>query len=451
MDGGSKQMNKSLRRQLSGWIAVVAVMSGIVAGICSFFQAFREAQELQDDQLHQVALLVGRSGKTVEPWAGMTAAEENRDPDARIIIRYLGSPEQEGASDSPAALPAIPSNLPEGFQTITSRGDAWRLFVRTLPSGRRIAVGQLTAVRNETARDSGLRTLIPVLLLVPFLIVLTALVVRRSLIPVTELSHLLDQRDDTNLTKLPEVGVPEEIRPFVVSINGLMHRLDEALEQQRRFIADAAHELRSPITALTLQAENLERSVSSQERSERLQQLKNGLARTRTLLNQLLSLARHQSSVDLAVELRVDQLVREVLEDMMPIAAAKGIDLGCERLDEIIVIAPADALAILVRNAVDNAVRYTPAGGTVDVELFREEGQVIFQVIDSGRGIPAGEEERLFEPFYRVVGTDETGSGLGLAIVQSIANRLGGTVTLCNRQDGHGALFRYAQSQFNAK
>jgi two-component system OmpR family sensor kinase len=444
MDGGSKQINKSLRRQLSGWIAVVTIISGFTAGGCSYFLAFREAQELQDDQLQQVALLVGRSGRAVEPWAGITKAEEDRDPDALIIIRSLGAPAQEAQPGQLACLPEVPSNLPDGFQNISNQDDMWRLFVRTLPSGTRIAVGQLTAIRNDTAQDSGLRTLIPVLLLVPFLILLTSWIVRRSILPVTELTHLLDQRDDTNLTKLPEVDVPAEIRPFVVSINALMHRLAEVLELQRRFIADAAHELRSPLTALTLQAENLERSVSFQERSERLQQLKNGLTRTRTLLNQLLSLARQQTSILSAADLRFDQLVRQVLEDMMPIAAAKGIDLGCGRLDEVTVTAPADSLSILVRNAIDNAVRYTSAGGKVDVELYNEQGQVIFQVSDNGPGIPIGEEERLFEPFYRVMGTDETGSGLGLAIVRSISDRLGGTVTLRNREGSRGAVFRYA-------
>ena len=436
-------MNTSLRRQLSGWIAVVTIISGIAAGACSFFLAFQEAQELQDDQLRQVALLVGRSGNVVNPSAGAVGNIDVSDPDARIIIRTLGTAPQSGQRGRAAALAMIPSNLPEGFQSIDRRGDVWRMFIHTLPSGKRIAVGQLTEIRNETARDSGLRTLIPVLLLVPFLTMLITWIVRRSLAPVTELSHLLDKRDDTNLTKLPEIGIPEEIKPFIASINGLMRRLAEALEQQRRFIADAAHELRSPLTALTLQAENLERSVSPQERSERLQQLQKGLTRTCTLLNQLLSLARQQSGVVSAGELRLDHIVRQVLEDMMPVAAAKGIDLGCERLDNVVVTASADALAILVRNAVDNAIRYTPSGGTVDVELYRENGHLALQVSDSGPGIPPGEEERLFEPFYRVMGSDETGSGLGLAIVRSIADRLGGTVTLRNRESGNGAVFRF--------
>lgn len=443
MDGGSETMNTSLRRRLTGWIALVTIVSGIVAGGYSFRRAFREAQELQDDQLEQVALLVGHSGKAVEPWAEITEAEKRHDPDARVIIIPLETQVPAGQTTSPVARPWIPPNLPEGFQTIDIQGESWRLFVRTLPSGTRIAVGQPTAVRNETARNSGLRTMVPVLLLVPFLSLLTAWIVRRSLAPVIALSGLLDQRDDTNLATLPERSVPEEIRPFVTSINGLMQRLEEALAQQRRFIADAAHELRSPVTALTLQAENLERSDHPGEREERLRQLREGLARTRSLLDQLLALARQQASAVPATELRLDRLVRQVLEDLVPMAAAKGIDLGCERLEEIIVTAPADALTILVRNAVDNAIRYTPSGGIVDVELYRGEGQVVFQVTDSGRGIPPGEEERIFEPFYRIVGTEETGSGLGLAIVRSIADRVGGTVTLHNREDGAGALFRY--------
>ena len=443
MDGGPKQMNKSLRRQLSGWIAAVTIISGIVAGGCSFFLTLQEACELQDDQLRQLALLVDRSGASTDTWASPVGNFDESDPDARIIICTLGPPSQGRESGQPATLAEIPVSLPDGFQAIDSHGDAWRLFVRTLPSGKRIAVGQLTEIRNEIPRNSGLRTLIPVLLLIPFLTFLTAWIIRRSLSPVTNLSHLLDQRDDSNLAKLPEIGVPEEIKPFVVSINSLMQRLGEVLQQQRRFIADAAHELRSPLTALTLQAENLEHGDSPQERSQRLQQLKNGLARTRSLLDQLLSLARQQSCVVSAVELHFDRIVRQVLEDLMPMAAAKGIDVGCERLEDVVVNAPAEGLSILVRNAVDNAIRYTPAGGTVDVKLYHVGGQVILLVSDNGPGVPTGEEERLFEPFYRVMGSDETGSGLGLAIVHSIADRLGGTATLRNRENGCGALFTY--------
>jgi two-component system OmpR family sensor kinase len=427
---------------------LVTIISGLVAGAYSFYVAFREAQELQDDQLQQIALVVERSGK-VEPWAGLTEAEKKHDPDARIVIAPLGEQIPAGQDLPQVARPWVPLDLKEGFQTINSQGENWRLFVRTLPSGARIAVGQPTAVRNDAARGSGLRTMVPVLLLVPFLGVLTAWIVRRKLAPVIGLSRVLDQRDDTNLTMLPEGDVPVEILPFVTSINDLMRRLDETLAQQRRFIADAAHELRSPLAALTLQTENLAQSGPTEEREERLRQLRLGLSRTSSLLDQLLSLARQQSCVAPATELHLDCLVRQVLEDLMPLAAAKGIDLGCERLDNVVMVASREPLLVLMRNAVDNAVRYTQIGGKVDVELHIENGQVVFQVADNGRGIPRGEEQRIFEPFYRVMGSQETGSGLGLAIVRSIVDRVGGTVTLNNRSDGTGAVFRYVCRESN--
>ncbi len=233
-------MNHSLRRRLSLWIAGVTILSGLAAGICSFYLAFREAQELQDEQLRQVTLLVERSGKTPGEWVIPAGTAKDYDPEGRIVVGLLGT-----AGDHPD-LPALPRSLPEGFQTLKSDGTAWRLFVQTLPSGTRLAAGQMTAVRNEVARDSGLRTLVPILLLVPALSLLAAWIIRRGLRPVTQLSQQLDQRDDTNLAAIAASRVPAEILPFVNSINGLMQRLAAALDQQRRFIADAAHEALAP-------------------------------------------------------------------------------------------------------------------------------------------------------------------------------------------------------------
>lgn len=439
MDGGSQPVNGSLRRRLSLWIAGVTIASGLAAGLCSYLMAFREAQELQDDQLRQMALLLGRHAQTSDAWMSPMGSIDHNDPDARIVISPLGNVPR------PPKLPPLPTTLPEGFQTLDNHGTAWRLFVFTLPSGMRLATGQMTAVRNEIARDSALFTLIPILLLVPTLSFLAAWVIRHTLMPVTHLSHQLDRRDDTNLAAVSAVSVPSEIRPFVIAINGLMQRLAAALEQQRRFIADAAHELRSPLTALTIQAENLEHGISSPEGKLRVMQLKAGLERAGKLLEQLLSLARHQSCAAPAVEVLFSHLVRQVIEDYMPFAAGKRIDFGCERFEEITLTAPSEDLLVLARNAVDNALRYTPPGGTVDVSLYRDKEDVVFQVDDTGPGIPEGEEERMFEPFYRVTGNNETGSGLGLTIIRSIADRLGGTVTLCNREGGTGARFRYRQ------
>lgn len=440
MDGGSQPMNASLKRKLSLWIAGVTIVSGLVAGCASFYLAFREAQELQDDQLRQVALLIGRSGRTLNDWAGVPDSVDDTDPDARIIVADLGKTGQN------SGIPAISPTLTEGFQTFESHGVAWRLFVRTLPSGNRIATGQMTAVRNETARDSGLRTLFPILLLVPSLALLASWVIRRALAPVMSLSEQLDRRDDGNLLPIPDSGVPSEIKPFVSAINALMQRLEVALAQQRRFIADAAHELRSPLTALLVQAENLEYGSSSPKAKERAQQLKAGLERAAKLLEQLLNLARCQNTATPAQEFRFDDMVRQVMADYMPLTLSKQIDFGSKRFEQVSVVGPAEDLKMLVRNAIDNALRYTPDNGTVDVSLYQDNGQMVFMVEDNGPGIPAEEAERVFEPFYRVMGSGETGSGLGLAIVRSIADRLGGTVELRNRTGSQGTRFCYRQS-----
>ena len=433
-------MSHSLRRQLSLWIAGITLLCAMAAGIGSSYLAFREAQELQDDQLRQVALLVERSGGTPVDWVIPAGGANDDDPEGRLVVGLL---RQAGRQ---RGLPSLPSNLPDGLQTRESGGAVWRLYVHTLPGGERLAVGKLTTVRDEVALGSGLRTLIPILLLIPLLSLLAAWVIQRGLQPVTRLSRQLDERDDANLLPLPTERVPVEIHSFVTSLNGLMRRLAAALDQQRRFIADAAHELRSPLTALSLQAENLEPALASPTGRERLAQLKSGLERSRQLLDQLLSLARRQSGSGPAVELSVDLVVRQVIEDAMPLATARQIDLGSPRLEPIKLVAPYEDLLVLVRNAVDNALRYTGAGGSVDVSLFREVDQLVFLVEDSGAGIPAGEEGRLFEPFYRVPGNAEPGSGLGLAIIRSIAERLGGRATLGNREGTTGARFCYRQA-----
>jgi len=437
-------MNRSLHGRLSGWIAAVTIITGIAAGACSFYLAFNEARELQDGQLRQVALLIDQFDDVVREWGGSKTGDDT-EHDARLVVIPLGGSGGSVAQGDSGISLHLPPNLPEGFQTQDSSGTEWRLYVHTLSTGQRIAVGQRTAVRDEQALDSSEYTLIPILILLPTLMVLIAWIIKRTLSPVMNLSAQLDNRDDTNLAPLSDSGLPSEIEPFVISLNGLMNRLGKAIEQQRRFIADAAHELRSPLTALTVQAANLRNTALSPEGEERVMALESGLSRIRTLLEQLLNMARHQISSSNHSEVDLTRLIRQVIEDVMPDASNKGIDLGCGRLENVRLNASNGELDVLIRNAVDNAVRYTPAGGVVDVSLYRDGDRVVFQVEDNGPGIPSGAENRVFEPFYRVVGSGQTGSGLGLAMVRDIADRLGGTATLENRENGSGAVFRYTQ------
>jgi two-component system OmpR family sensor kinase len=225
--------------------------------------------------------------------------------------------------------------------------------------------------------------------------------------------------------------LPTEIRPFVVAINRLLARVAQSMETQRRFIADAAHELRSPMTALSLQAERLKASPMPTQAVERLLPLSSGIERSRQLIDQLLALAAAQSTAERSqTTVSVLEVYRRVLEDLLPLAERKNIDIGVESSEDVQLVINEMDLLILVKNLADNAIRYTPCGGRVDLSVERVQDTVILQVKDCGPGIASDEQMRVFDPFYRTVGTEEAGSGLGLSIVKAIAERTGARVHL---------------------
>jgi two-component system OmpR family sensor kinase len=271
----------------------------------------------------------------------------------------------------------------------------------------------------------------PLVILVPVLLLVLGFVVRRMFRPLTTLARDLDTRTDNDFSELSGAALPSEIVPFVVAINRLLARVAQSVALQRRFVADAAHELRSPVTALSLQAERLAASEMSSQARDRLGSLRRGLARTRALLDQLLTLARVQDQGNAQwMDVSMQRVFRQVLEELMPLAEAKRIDLGVVSEVDALVRVPEMDLRILIRNLVDNAVRYTPAGGRIDLAVRETGERVQVQLDDTGPGIPWDERERVFDPFYRVLGSDEEGSGLGLSIVGTIAARIGATVEL---------------------
>ena len=325
----------------------------------------------------------------------------------------------------------LPADLPDGLQTVIVDDESWRIFVTTLAADTRFAVGQQTAVRDELARDGALRTLMPFVILIPILLLVLRDLIRRMLKPMTELAADLDGRGEQDLGALGAAGLPTEIRPFVVAINRLLARVEQSVSQQRRFVADAAHELRSPLAALSLQAERLAGAPMSEAAGERLASLRQGIRRARALLDQLLTLARVQEAPPVDVtQVSVRDVFRRVIEDLHSHAAAKAIDIGViSEQDARIAIAELD-LMTLVRNLVDNAIKYTPTGGRVDLSVGAGDDGIVLRVSDSGPGIAPDERARVFEPFHRLLGNDEIGSGLGLSIVKAIADRCGATVAL---------------------
>ncbi len=437
MDGSEINISQSLQFRLSAWLSLAIFALALAAGIFSFGSAFQDAHELQDDQLRQVAALINRQSLSIPQSSGNSP---DSDPEARIMVRQL-LPRGSQANKPADELANLPVNLPEDLQTITAQGISWRLFVKTLDSGARVAIGQQTAVRDELATSSALRTVMPFLILIPILLLLVSYLIRRIFRPLKSMASSLDQRADDDLTGIANNHLPSEIRPFVVAINRLLSRVAQSVAMQRRFVADAAHELRSPMTALSLQAERLQAADMSAEAKARLLSLRQGIQRNRRLLDQLLAFARVQeSSHGPAETVSVQQVFRQVLEDLMPLAEAKHIDLGVTGELDAKVAATAVDLATLIKNLVDNAIRYTPDNGRIDLCVQASEHSVTLQVTDTGPGIAQQERDRVFDAFYRVPGNDEAGSGLGLSIVNAIATRIGATVTLdhANKQARSG-------------
>ena len=290
MDGFKASLTQSLQFQLSAWLSGAVTLLALGAGGYSFWSSFQETNELQDDQLRQVAALISRHNVHVDGFAE-DAQDPTLEPDLHIVVQVLAPAPTTGAAVHPAAL-LLPNNLPDGLQKVRVADESWRLLVRSLRSGQRVAVGQQTAARDEIARDSALRTVLPLLVLVPALALLVSLVVRHRLKPVARLSFVLDQRNEFDLAPLPQMQVPAEIRPFITSISRLLLRLEQSLAAQRRFVADAAHELRSPLTALSLQVEALDGAGLPPQVQAQVTRLRLGMHRARVLIDQLLTLAR---------------------------------------------------------------------------------------------------------------------------------------------------------------
>jgi two-component system OmpR family sensor kinase len=437
MDGVKKRLTDSVQFKLSVTLSVAILAAAILAGIFSFISAFDEAHELQDDVLLQVAQLVDRQHLTSEAPFPDGARPVYRDEESRVIVQRLGDKVDPAVDVDDGGLLALPAGLPDGLQTLTVGHETFRVLIRTTRAGERIAVAQEAGFRNGIAREGAIRTVTPLLILMPVLLLIVADLVRKLFRPISVLSREIDGRDERELHPVEHHHLPAEVRPFVVAINRLLARVENAMASQRRFVADAAHELRSPLTALSLQAERLADTDLPGPARERLVSLRQGIERSRILLDQLLSFARAQSAADLPpAAVSVQSVFRRVLEDLMPLAEDKHIDVGVDSAEDVQVWGSEFDLIALVRNLVDNAIRYTPCGGKVDLSARMAGGSVVLCVHDTGPGIPLAERERVFDPFYRVLGSEEVGSGLGLSIVRSIADRMEAQVDLGYADDG---------------
>lgn len=416
-------MIRSLRGRLFISLTAVVLLTGLVGGVLAHRWAFDEAIETQDSVLIQIAGLV-QSG-------GFTGAQDLHgvDEDAEVWLIELGNTPQ-GTPEERQLW-----RFQDGMHDATRKGRPVRVVLRTRSDGGRFAVAQSTGVRDELASDMAFRTVLPIGALIPCLMLVIAFVIARSLRPMVRLADELDARPADDMTALPLRDLPSELNPFVSSINGLLLRVHDMMEQQRRFIADAAHELRTPLTALSLQAENLDQVELPLAARERLALLRQGMRRSKHLLEQLLVLARHDAARSDRAQCEVvelDRTAKSVIADLLHQAISRGVDLGFERADSIPVHGEPVMLAAMIRNLIDNALRFTPEGGKIDVAIYQDGAACILQIEDTGPGISSDEIGRIFEPFFRGQRPEGEGVGLGLSIVKRIVDRLEGSIEAAN-------------------
>ena len=426
-------MTSSIRGRLLVWLLGALIVAGVVIGYAAYWRAHQDLDELLDYQLKQLAFSLSRQSVGSLP----TAATPSPEPDFITqvwdrdgVLMFYSRPNL-----------AIPMRPRPGFSNMEWNGQAWRVFTQ-LDGSRIIQVAHPLSLRKEMAADLARRAMMPLGGLLPLLAIGIWIIVGRSLRPLSRISHALQARNPTALQPLADRNLPDEVAPVVSSLNDLLARLRQALEAQRQFIADAAHELRSPLTAVRLQVQLLRRAESDAERNAALARLERGVHRSARLVQQLLTLARQEPETQEALHEPVDlqKLALEVVADFEPLAESRDVALQFERDEPVVTLGSGESLRVMLSNLIDNALRYTPAGGAVKVRVTALDGKAVLDVEDTGPGIPPDQRERVFDRFYRLSGrfqVDE-GSGLGLAIVKRVADLHAAKVALDSASSGSG-------------
>ena len=423
-------LKHSLQVRISIALILMFLPLSIIAGAFSYYQTYHEAEELQDDLLRQTAAYI--NPKTTDY---TQIGSENH-----ILIQTFGQEDTVPLSDT----------LGEGCHTIKGSvdddddDDEYRAYIRQTPQGK-IAVLQETEYRDDLAATAAYQSVLPLLIALPLMILLTVWITYRAMRPVKTLSASLGQRRSDDLSPLDGEGVPSEIQGFVTAINQLLQRTGENIRRQQRFIADAAHELRSPLTALSLQAERLTKLPQSDEAREQTGLILQSIQRNRHLLEQLLTHARAQGSETQRnlTDISLQAQFRRVLQELMPLALNKQQDIGVAVENDIRIRADDTEIYTLIKTFTDNAIRYTPAGGRIDIGFSETPTTLAIWVEDDGPGIPAAERSRVTDAFYRILGTEQQGTGLGLSIADAIAKRYGGKLILADsRNFAHGLLIQ---------
>jgi two-component system OmpR family sensor kinase len=417
----------SLRRRLLWFVLVAILLAAVLQAVTAYRGALRQVDAMFDDHLQQMARSL-RGGIPL----GLPQAQDQGDSAYDLYVQIWG---QDGTQIFRSTRSALPPRAVLGFSDVEANGNSYRVYTLQTPL-QTVQIAQDLSARTARARALALRAVLPFAWLTPLLMLAVWWIIKRSLAPIERTRRVVASRAADDFSPLEGAGLPDEVRPLVDELNLLFGRVRHAFEAQKNFVADAAHELRSPLTALKLQAQALRRlDADPAAREATVARLNQGIERAIRGVEQLLLLAREEAGSGPAGRVDLQQVVKLAVADVLPLARHKQMDLGLAGNPSAQAVAEfsgqAEALRILLRNLLENAVKYTPPNGQVDVSLEETEGQPVLTVEDSGPGIAPENRQRVFDRFFRASDTaQETGSGLGLAIVKAIAERHGATLTL---------------------
>lgn len=422
------RLNPSLRLLLLLLLLGLFSLVWILVTAASYSAAQHEIEELFDAQLAQYA-------RTLQGLTLHELEEPEEEHGIRLLHDLLGHKYEKKMAFQvwkgpllimrSASAPSTPISELYGFSDAHFADATWRVFALPGADGAgSVQVAERYDVRNELVDKISMQVLYPLAIALPILGLTLWFALGRGLRPLRRVTADVQARSVRDLQPLSSAEVPAEIRPLVEALNRLLARLQEALESERRFTADAAHELRTPLATLQLQAQVALGARSREERMAAIESIQRGVERSTRMVEQLLTLARFdpEGVPEPAQDLDLAELAAEVVAEQAPAALAKEIDLGLQEGGAGRVHGHPEALRVLLRNLVDNAVKYTPPEGRVDVAVQIHSGQVELSVTDSGPGIAVPSRERVFDRFYRIPGSEAEGCGLGLSIVRRIAD-----------------------------
>jgi two-component system sensor histidine kinase QseC len=439
-------MKPSIRRRLLVTLLSIITLVWLFTALGSYHETQQEIEELFDAQLAQSArTLLSVAGHELDELGGIpetthihflpgdSGDRDGHEYEQKLAYQLWLLPEKKLILRSFTAPETPLSSLQNGYSSEVVNHQPWRIFSLYDPnSGFQIKMGESLAIRQELSGEITQRMAIPMLMSLPLLALLIYLGIGRGLLPLQRLARSIARRDPGHLQRVDTTDTPREIEPLVTALNQLFERVEGSMEHERRFTADAAHELRTPLAALKIQAQVALQSRDLAERTHALEQIIHGVGRASRLVEQLLTLARidHQTARGTFVEFALSPLAEETLATLEPLASTRAITLQLQCETNPHIHGQAETIAVMLRNLTDNAIRYTPPGGTVEINIEEGDEGVRLSVADSGPGIPEEERAKIFNRFYRLAGQNIEGSGLGLSIVQRIAELHQATITL---------------------